>query len=197
MRSPISALASHTSTSSYSTSSISSTSASSVFSTTMSSTWSSSSTSVLDATTALPSQITPITNTCSTPYQSETSYLLDSISRSNVCANSYLVIPTPFSCTVFGTSTVTVVFSDGGVGNTIPTWGTVDQSANTLTFNVPNVSTETDYTFSLTVSTTETPSVSYYVSVKLNVVVQCKQLKYLSLRFIKYLTNLKFRIYSK
>ena len=139
----------------------------------MSSTWSSSSTSVLDTTTALPSQITPITNTCSLPYQSETSYLFDEISKSNVNSNSVLVIPTTFTCTVSGSSAVTVVFSDGGVGNTIPSWGSVDQNANTLTFNVPNVSTATNYIFSLTVSTTETPSVSYYVTVKLNVVV-CK-----------------------
>ena len=96
--------------------------------------------------------------------------MLDDISKKNVNSNSVLVIPTNFTCTASGISTVTVVFSDGGVGNTIPTWGSVDQSANTLTFNVPNVSTETDYTFSLTVSTTETPSVIYYVTVKLNVV---------------------------
>ena len=170
MRSPILALASHTSTLSYSISSISLTSVSSIFSTTMSSTWSSSFVSVIDTTTALPSQIASITNACSLPYQSDTSYMLDSISKSNVSANSVLVIPTAFSCTVSGTSTVAVVFSDGGVGNTIPTWGSVDQSANTLTFNVPYVSTDTTYTFSLTVTPTETPSVIYYVTVKLYVV---------------------------
>ena len=136
----------------------------------MSSTWSSSFVSVIDTTTALPSQIASITNACSLPYQSDTSYMLDSISKSNVSANSVLVIPTAFSCTVSGTSTVAVVFSDGGVGNTIPTWGSVDQSANTLTFNVPYVSTDTTYTFSLTVTPTETPSVIYYVTVKLYVV---------------------------
>ena len=155
---------------SYSTQTVSSTSASSILSTAMSSTWSSSPTSVLDTTTALPSQIASITNACSIPYQSQTSYMLDNISQSNVSANSVLVIPIAFSCTVSGTSTVAVVFSDGGVGNTIPSWGSVDQSANTITFNVPSVSTDTIYTFSLKVTTTETPSVFYYVTVKLYVV---------------------------
>ena len=85
--------------------------------------------------------------------------------------NSNLVISIPFSCTVSGTSTVTVVFSVDGAGNAIPSWGSVDQNANTLTFNVPSLTVDTDYTFLLKVTTTETPTVVYYVTVKLYVVV--------------------------
>ena len=64
-----------------------------------------------------------------------------------------------------------MVFSDGGVGNAIPSWGSVDQSANTLTFNVPSLTVDTDYTFLLKVTTTEIPTFVYYVTVKLYVVV--------------------------
>ena len=66
-----------------------------------------------------------------------------------------------------GSSTISVQFSTDASGNPVPSWGTIDLANNLLNFSVPYVSIDTNYTFTLVETTTESPLYTYYVGVTL------------------------------
>ena len=139
----------------------------------------------------MPSQVVSLTFSCPTVYKSDTSYwaytlkfkqswswrstLLKfycSIIQSNILWNSSLSISTIFTCSMSGSSTISVQFSTDGSGNPVPSWGTIDLANNLLNFSVPYVSSDTTYSFTLVETTTES-SYYYNVGVTLNVI-SCK-----------------------
>ena len=117
----------------------------------------------------LPNTITTVTTTCSSNYKSDTSYWLDDIVQTNVAWNSSLSISTTFSWIMTGTSIVSVQFSTDGNGNPVPSWGTIDLTNNLLNFSVPYVSSDTTYSFTLVVTSTEAHTYTYNVGVTLYV----------------------------
>ena len=127
----------------------------------------------------MPSQVASLTFSCPTVYKSDTSYWLNSITQSNILWNSSLSISTIFTCSMSGSSTVSVQFLTDGSGNSVPSWGTIDLANNLLNFSVPNVSSDTTYSFKLVETTTESPSYTYNVVVTLNVV-SCKVSNWMS-----------------
>ena len=68
-----------------------------------------------------------------------------------------------------GTSIVSVQFSTDGNGNPVPSWGTIDLTNNLLNFSVPYVSSDTTYSFTLVVTSTEAHTYTYNVGVTLYV----------------------------
>ena len=127
---------------------------------------------VLITSPTLPSQVVSLTFSCPTVYKSDTSYWAYSILQSNILWNSSLSISTIFTCSMSGSSTISVQFSTDGSGNPVPSWGTIDLANNLLNFSVPYVSSDTTYSFTLVETTTES-SYYYNVGVTLNVV-SCK-----------------------
>ena len=124
---------------------------------------------VLNSSSTLPSQVASLTYSCSSNYKSDTSYWLDNIVQSNITWNSTLSISARFSCSMSGSSTINVQFSTDGSGNPVPSWGTIDLVNNLLNFSVPYVSSDTTYSFILVVKSSEAPSYTYYVNLKINV----------------------------
>ena len=127
---------------------------------------------VLITSPTLPSQVVSLTFSCPTVYKSDTSYWAYSIIQSNILWNSSLSISTIFTCSMSGSSTISVQFSTDGSGNPVPSWGTIDLANNLLNFSVPYVSSDTTYSFTLVETTTES-SYYYNVGVTLNVI-SCK-----------------------
>eukprot|EP00345_Euplotes_harpa_P003683 CAMPEP_0168330820 /NCGR_PEP_ID=MMETSP0213-20121227/7968_1 /TAXON_ID=151035 /ORGANISM="Euplotes harpa, Strain FSP1.4" /LENGTH=126 /DNA_ID=CAMNT_0008334483 /DNA_START=106 /DNA_END=486 /DNA_ORIENTATION=- len=102
-----------------------------------------------------------------TPYASDTSYWLDDIALLNLVANTKAEASVTFTCSVSGSSTITVEFSSDQ-GNLVPSWGSVDLVNSKLKFSIPDSSTDKTYTFTLKTSSSEFGS-AYYSSVKLAV----------------------------
>ena len=166
-RGSVFALPSHLDTDSYSSGTLTTTSTTT---TSFLSPINNSPTSVLSSTPALPSAVSSSITCGASPYTSHTSFWVDSISKSKVSWNTNYSINTYFSWVTSAMKTVTVQFSNDGSGNPSPSWGTIDLASNVLSFNVPYVSSDTSYTFTLNVQPDELPGISYLVSVKLNVV---------------------------
>ena len=124
---------------------------------------------VLNSSPTLPSLVTSLTYSCTTNYESDTSYWISDIAKTNVAWNSSLSISTHFSCSTYAASTVSVQFSTDGGGNPVPSWGTIDLANNLLNFSVPYVSSDTTYSFTLVVTSTEVHTYTYNVGVTLYV----------------------------
>ena len=170
MGSPLLAFASHTDVISNNTTPMNVMSMSSLIGTSITPIIDSSSQSnVLNLSPILPSLVTSLTYSCPTVYKSDTSYWISDIAKTNIPCNSSLSISAHFSWIMTGTSTVSVQFSTDGSGNPVPSWGKIDLANNLLNFSIPYVSSDTTYSFTLVVTSTEAHTYTYNVGVTLYV----------------------------
>ena len=111
-------------------------------------------------TTYSPSSAGSITMSITTNYTSDTSYWLDDITITNVMSNSQYNISVYFFCSLSGSSSQTVSFSTS-LGNPIPSWISVDLSKSQLVINAPNITTDTNYVFTLASISSENAKTYY------------------------------------
>ena len=102
-------------------------------------------------------------------YYSDTSYWLDDITISNVLSNSQLNVSEYFFCSLTGTTTQTCIFSIIQ-GNQIPSWISVDLPNNQFVINAPNITANTNYTFTIEQTTSENGN-KYHRNVNVQVVI--------------------------
>ena len=99
------------------------------------------------------------TSNTSRTYTSEVSFWLDEVESTNYYEQTYGEISVELSC-VLSSGSQTVVYSIASYnGSTPPDWVSVDSVNSKLTFTPPDISVDTNYTFSVDTTIVETSEV--------------------------------------
>ena len=99
---------------------------------------------------------------------SDVVYHLDDITISNINSNSYYAIPEVLTWSISGATSIYFSYSSDK-NNPVPSWASVDSTNNKLLFNTPSITSDTSYSFTLAVNTSQDSTLFYsnvYVNVK-------------------------------